>query len=108
MAPVTTSGLRSRKIDYKKSLVILHLSDLLDFDPASNLSRNIVSLSTGVEKEEEDVRLFLPFLSPLLPLFFFMVIGTSLASSPFIAGSTYTNPSYMHNRSKDNFISSHI
>ncbi len=59
MAPLTTGGLRSRKIDYKKTLAVHKLSDLFDFDFSLNLTRNIVSISSGVEKGEEDVSLTL-------------------------------------------------
>nr|KAJ3421685.1 Enhancer of polycomb-like protein 1 [Polyrhizophydium stewartii] len=51
----TGSGLRSRKIDNKKSLPIYHYHQALDLDETTaSLNRTIPQVATGVEKEEEE------------------------------------------------------
>ncbi len=54
----SSSGLRSRKLDPKRPISVYHASDLLDLDDALALSRTGPNVSTGVEKEEEEVGFF--------------------------------------------------
>ena len=51
--------LRSRKFDVKKPLRVFALDDLSPADQQLVLHRNIPTFATGVEKEEEEVRLSL-------------------------------------------------
>ncbi len=53
--PASSSGLRSRKFDFKKPLTVFALEELPEHDQQSVLNRNIPILATGVEKEEEEV-----------------------------------------------------
>ncbi|RKO90477.1 enhancer of polycomb-like-domain-containing protein [Blyttiomyces helicus] len=56
MAPSaqTSSGLRSRKVDYKRLLPVYRFSEVTDIDETSAVNRTIPLLATGVEKEEEE------------------------------------------------------
>ncbi|KAJ3034895.1 Enhancer of polycomb-like protein 1 [Rhizophlyctis rosea] len=55
MAPgPTNSGLRSRKVDHKKSLPVYRYHEVPDFDETSSINRAIPTIATGVEKEEEE------------------------------------------------------
>jgi enhancer of polycomb-like protein len=56
---VTSSGLRSRKVDFKKGLSVYRHGDLDDFDEVANVARIAQNINTGVEKEEEEVFLVL-------------------------------------------------
>ena len=52
---LTGGGLRSRKIDHKKPLAVHRHDDLPDLDEFASQKISAV-VTTGVEKEEEDVR----------------------------------------------------
>ena len=54
-----SAGLRSRKIDFKKSLAVFRFTDLDDIDEDNALNRTIPTIATGVEKEEEEVTLLI-------------------------------------------------
>ncbi len=56
MSTPNAAGLRSRKVDFKKPLLVFRLEDIPEKDQGSVLSRNIPIFATGVEKEEEEVR----------------------------------------------------
>ena len=53
-----SSSLRSRKVDFKKPLLVFRLEDIPLSEQNSILERNIPTFATGVEKEEEEVFLF--------------------------------------------------
>ncbi len=54
--PSNSAGLRSRKIDHKKALYVFRSADLED--EAATINRALLNISTGVEKEEEEVGFF--------------------------------------------------
>ncbi|KAJ3214544.1 Enhancer of polycomb-like protein 1 [Dinochytrium kinnereticum] len=47
-------SLRSRKVDFKRSLQVLRWTECPDLDESSSLNRAIPTVATGVEKEEEE------------------------------------------------------
>lgn len=49
------SGLRSRKIDPKKAMAVLRYDEVDDLEELSAINRSLAKVSTGVEKEEEEV-----------------------------------------------------
>ncbi|KND00735.1 uncharacterized protein SPPG_03851 [Spizellomyces punctatus DAOM BR117] len=49
-----TAGLRSRKVDVKKALLVYRYHEVPDLDESSSLNRAILQVATGVEKEEEE------------------------------------------------------
>lgn len=51
----SNAGLRSRKVDHKKPLAVYRQTDLADLEDATNITRTLHNISTGVEKEEEEV-----------------------------------------------------
>ncbi len=59
MPTPNAAGLRSRKVDFKKPLLVFRLEDIPVKDQSAVLSRNIPIFATGVEKEEEEVCLLL-------------------------------------------------
>ena len=68
---MTKTKFRSKKLDNKKPLTIHKSSTLADLDELNSLQRNLVQVETGVEKEEEEVRiLFMHLLSSYLPYSF--------------------------------------
>ena len=55
MAVMSKLSIRARNVDSNKSLPIIRSEDLPDVDEFSILPRNAVLLSSGMEKEEEEV-----------------------------------------------------
>ncbi|KAJ3040400.1 Enhancer of polycomb-like protein 1 [Rhizophlyctis rosea] len=51
--PTNASGLRSRKVDFKKSLTVYRWNEI-DLNDTTPLNRTQAQVSTGVEKEEEE------------------------------------------------------
>jgi hypothetical protein len=54
-AAQTGSGLRSRKVDPKRAMQVVRFDQVDDLDESSMIHRAIPQISTGVEKEEEEV-----------------------------------------------------
>jgi hypothetical protein len=50
------SKFRSKKLDFKRPLPILKADQIPDLDDESIISRAVPAVATGVEKEEEEVR----------------------------------------------------
>ena len=53
------SALRSRKIDPKKPMGVLRFDQVDEFEDLSVINRSLTKVSTGVEKEEEEVTLLI-------------------------------------------------
>ena len=49
------SGLRSKKIDPKRPMTVLRFDQVEDLEELSEINRTLTKVSTGVEKEEEEV-----------------------------------------------------
>lgn len=57
VAVVSGAGLRSRKVDKGRPLAVIRESDIPDLGADSEaLNRVVSTVSTGVEKDEEEVR----------------------------------------------------
>jgi hypothetical protein len=54
-ATASSSGLRSRKVDPKRPMSVLRFDQVDDLDESLMVHRAIPQISTGVEKEEEEV-----------------------------------------------------
>ena len=47
---------RSRKLDFNRPLTVYRHDEVDDFDDFDSPLRSVVQVATGVDKEEEDVR----------------------------------------------------
>jgi hypothetical protein len=54
-AAASGSGLRSRKVDPKRPMSVVRFDQVDDLDESLMVHRAMTHISTGVEKEEEEV-----------------------------------------------------
>ena len=57
MAVMSKLSIRARNVDSNKNLPIIRAEDLQDLEECSLLPKNVTLFSTGMEKEEEEVKL---------------------------------------------------
>ncbi len=61
VAVLSGAGLRSRKVDNKRAMAVIREADIPDLGDTEALNRVVSTVSTGVEKDEEEVYLIWPF-----------------------------------------------